>query len=76
MPDVEDVDYEYHGDVVASESFKIQMSKFGVGFGYVRGWHSFASKELIDMEKPKAAGIIQSYKILKCAKLKSIVKQE
>jgi hypothetical protein len=55
----------YHVDVVASEAFKNTMSKFGVGFGYERGWHSFASKELINMEKLKTVGIIRVCKIFK-----------
>ena len=76
MQPATDVDYEYQVDVVASESFKNLISKFGVDVGYDKGKHHFFINRLIDMKPLKAKGVIRAYKIIRWTKTKSVVEEE
>jgi len=74
-PDAE-IDYEYYINVIASESFKNIITKFGVDVGYEKGKIHFFLNKRIDLKSLKTRGIIASYRITKWVKTKSVVEEE
>jgi hypothetical protein len=70
-----DVEYEYHVDVVASEAFRNLMSRVGITSSYDKGGFDFSLKNRLDMKSLKDRGIISSYKIVRSSRSKEALEE-